>query len=371
MLNLHSNSMMKIFNSIQDIDKSIQNSCQLPTSPGSWNYYKALEDSKSLSVQNGWTAKYATFSEGDRIVGFIPLFSKTVSNDDFVYDKDIAPIFESETKKKYYPKLQICIPFMPIEGSKFYFEKPETHLKDSLVELLDWGKKQSHSSLHITLPPASEADFLEKLGFFSSQQSLCYWQNKSFTAFADFLGTLKSKYRSQIQQERKTIADNDYTNFSVTGNSITPQYIDTFYDLFQGTHDRKGWVRSFLTREFFHQFTKSNPEDLVYIFIKKGEQIVAASCHFLEKGLLCGRFWGSISDDHFLHFEVMYYLPMEYCIAKQIPAMEIGFEKPHKVIRGFVPKLVHSFHTFFDTGFAAKAQSLFPNKTISNKNIFR
>jgi predicted N-acyltransferase len=363
--------MIKILNSIQDIDQEIQNFCNLPHALGSWNFYAALEKSKSLSLENGWSPKYTTFLDNNKIVGFIPLFLKTNSGDDFVYDQPLSSIFEAETNKKYFPKLQICIPFMPIEGSKFYFEKSETHLKNCLVELLDWSKEQSLSSLHITLPDSSESDLLEQFGFIFSKQSLCYWQNKSFASFADFLGTLKSKYRSQIQLERKTIASHGYTSFSVTSNDITPEHIDTFYDLFQTTHDRKGWIRNKLTKDFFHEFSKSNPENVVYIFIKDESGIVAASCHFLEKNLLCGRFWGSTTDDHFLHFEVMYYLPMEYCIQNKIQSMEIGFEKPHKIIRGFVPKQVQSFHYFFDAVFSNKAQSFFPNNPISDKNIFR
>ncbi len=364
--------MLKFLNSIREIDPSIQNSCHLPNSLGSWNFFKALEDSNSLSLENGWAAKYATFSDNNRIVGFIPLFLKTNSSDDFVYDQPLSLIFEQETTQTYYPKLQICIPFMPIEGSKFYFEKSfQSHLKDCLIELIDWAKKQDLSSLHITLPHNSEFNLLDQLGFIASQQSLCYWQNASFSSFSDFLGILKSKYRSQIQQERKAITDNGYASFSVTSKAITSEYIDTFYDLFQTTHDRKGWIRNKLTREFFHQFAKTNSEHMVLIFIKKGSDIVAASCHFLEKNLLCGRFWGSTTDDHFLHFEVMYYLPMEYCIQNKIQTMEIGFEKPHKIIRGFVPKEVQSFHMFFDSKFASNAQSLFPTKPISDKNIYR
>lgn len=362
--------MLKIVNSVQQIDQKIQDFCGLPNSLGSWNYFQALENSKSLCGQNGWTPKYAGYFANDKCVGFIPLFSKTDSSDDFVYDQPLAAIFESETQKKYYPKFQICIPFMPIEGSKFYFEDA-SHIKSGLIELIDWAKQQSHSSLHITLPKHSEFKILDDLGFMSSQQSLCYWQNQSFGSFGDFLGTLKSKYRSQIQQERKAIADNGYSSFSVTSKNITPEYIDTFYDLFQTTHDRKGWVRNKLTREFFHEFVKTNSEHVVLIFIKKDGEMVAASCHFLEKNLLCGRFWGSTTDDHFLHFEIMYYLPMEYCIQNKIQTMEIGFEKPHKVIRGFVPQAVQSFHYFFDSTFNRKAGSLFPNKTISNKNIFK
>lgn len=363
--------MIKIFNSIFDIDSGIQNSCLLPQALGSWNYYVALEKSKSLSVEQGWTAQYATYFAGNKCVGFIPMFSKIHSGDDFVYDQPIAIAFESE-KKAYYPKLQIGIPFMPMQGSKFYIEKSfESHINDFLAEVMEWAKKQSVSSLHIALPSSEDFDLIQKLGFIPSTQALCYWTNHSFRTFSDFLDTLKSKYRSQINQERKAIQENGYQYFAITGKCITAKHIDTFYEIFQTTHDRKGWVRSKLTKEFFHEFSKSNPEHVVYMFLQKNGETIATSCHFLERNMLCGRFWGSTSDDHFLHFEIMYYLPMQYCIQHKIPMMEIGFEKPHKIIRGFVPQLVKSFHLFFDSSCTEKAQSLIQPKILPDKNIFR
>jgi len=364
--------MIKIFDSIQKIDPEIQNSCDLPQALGSWNYFDALEKSKSLSVEQGWEAKYVAYLNNDQCIGFIPMFSKMHSGDDFVYDQPMAASYETEMKKKYYPKLQIGIPFMPMEGSKFYVQKSfESHVKDFLAELMEWAKAQSLSSIHIALPPSKQYNLIEQFGFIPSTQALCYWSNHSFNTFSDFLGTLKSKFRSQINQERKTIQDNGYKYTFATGKDITPKHIDTFYDIFQTTHDRKGWVRSKLTKEFFHAFSKSNSNHVVYMFLEKDGQIVATSCNFLEKDMLCGRFWGSTTDDHFLHFEIMYYLPIEYCIQNKIPKMEIGFEKPHKIIRGFVPQLVKSFHHFFDSSFTDKAQSLIQPKVIPDKNIFR
>lgn len=363
--------MLKVAHSITDVEKDFFSVCPLLTL-GSWNYYLALEKSQSLSLQNGWNPQYITYYVDNKRAGFIPAFSRTSSGDDFSYDMEISKAFTTETQKEYYPKLQVCIPFMPIEGSKFYFaESFEFNKKVFLKELTDWAKNEKVSSLHITLPDASEYGLFEEAGFTSSEQSLCYWQNKNYASFSDFLGDLKSKYRSQISQERKTVKQGGYTSECITSATITKQHVDTFYDLFEQTHQRRDWIMSKLTREFFHLFTASNPDQIVFFFTKKNGNTVASSCHFLETNMLCGRFWGSTHDEHFLHFEVMYYLPIEFCIQQQIASMEIGFEKQHKVIRGFVPKTVKTFHYFFDAGFQSKLNDFIPHKKFTDKKIFK
>lgn len=355
--------MIKHVSSILEIDSRVQERCFLPSTLGSYNFYKAIEESQSLIAANGWSARYAVSENG-----FMPLFWRTSSGDDFSYDTDTSKIYEEKTGKPYYPKLQICIPFMPIEGTKFHTTGDK---KKFIGGVLEWAKKQNVSSLNISLADPNEYTMLESLGFVPSEQRLCYWTNHNFKSFSDFTATMKSKFRSQIQQERNTVAQTGYSHEFVTGDQIKASHIDKFFELFELTHNRKGWIMSKLTRDFFHRFAKTSANQIVLIFIRKGDEVVAASCHFVQDNLLCGRFWGSVHDDHFLHFEVMYYLPIEYCIQNNIPKMEIGFEKPHKVIRGFVPQIVKSFHYIFDENFMKDLPSLFPPKTLETKNIFR
>lgn len=364
--------MIKTFEKISDIPRDFFNHLPLPSCLGSLDFYMSLEDSQSLSVSNGWTPKYAVYYIQNQPAGFIPFFSKSHSGDDFSYDQKIGEVFTKKMEKDYYPKLQICIPFMPMEGTKFYFGNlPQNQKKNFLTELLDFSKTLSSNSLHITMPAEEDYSLFEELGFFSSEQSLCYWRNKNYISFEGFLDQMKSKFRSQITVERNVIQKNDYSHEFITADKISKKHVDQFYDLFELTHHRKGWVMSKLHREFFQEFSKLNPSKVLYIFIRKDHQIVAASCHFLEQNMLCGRFWGSISDEHFLHFEVMYYLPIEYCIQNHISKMEIGFAKQHKVIRGFEPKKVKSFHYFFDPQFSNQISNNDFPKTEIFKNIFK
>lgn len=359
--------MFQVAKSISHIEKEALRNVGPPNGLGSWNYYRGLEESQSLSSRNGWNPVYI-YDDQNPHARFVPMFSKTNSNDDFCYDQNMAKQYEETFRTPYYPKLQICIPFVPLEGSKFYTTDSK---KDLIAEIQSWARQNDFKSIHVTLPDVQEYDLLLESNFFSSTQSLCYWHNQNYKTFADFLDKLKSKYRSQIIQERNVIQEKKYSHVFVSGDQIQPHHIDQFYDLFQITHDRKGWIMSYLTHDFFHSFAKTNSANMVFIFISHNEKVMAASCSFLQDTLLCGRFWGSTTDDDFLHFEAMCYLPIEYCIQNKIERMEIGFEKQHKLLRGFVPKEVKSFHWFANSTVAEKVKSAVSLNFPSTKNIFR
>ena len=45
-----------------------------------------------------------------------------------------------------------------------------------------------------------------------------------------------------------------------------------------------------------------------------------------------------------LHFELCYYLPMEWGIARGMQRFEAGAQGEHKIKRGFLPNACHSAH---------------------------
>jgi predicted N-acyltransferase len=52
-----------------------------------------------------------------------------------------------------------------------------------------------------------------------------------------------------------------------------------------------------------------------------------------------------------LHFETCYYQGMEFCIRKNIKVFEGGAQGEHKLARGFLPVLTHSWHRLADERF--------------------
>lgn len=78
-------------------------------------------------------------------------------------------------------------------------------------------------------------------------------------------------------------------------------------------------------------------------------EMIAGALYFTgrnELGQRClfGRYWGSTLELEGLHFEACYYQGIEYCIAQDIEVFDAGAQGEHKVLRGFEPVAIYSYH---------------------------
>jgi predicted N-acyltransferase len=76
----------------------------------------------------------------------------------------------------------------------------------------------------------------------------------------------------------------------------------------------------------------------------RGDEPVAAALYFRSNSTLYGRYWGSHSEFHSLHFEACYYQGIEYCIEQGLTSFEPGTQGEHKLARGFSPTYTWSAH---------------------------
>jgi predicted N-acyltransferase len=81
---------------------------------------------------------------------------------------------------------------------------------------------------------------------------------------------------------------------------------------------------------------------------------VQNGCH------LWGRYWGSDVEVDNLHFEVCYYAPIEWAIARGIHSFDPGAGGSHKRRRGFVAEPRVSLHRWFDPRFDALLRQWLP-----------
>ena len=75
-----------------------------------------------------------------------------------------------------------------------------------------------------------------------------------------------------------------------------------------------------------------------------GTEPVAGALFFHKGDTLYGRYWGARDDFPMLHFELCYYLPMEWGLARGLRRFEAGAQGEHKIKRGFLPNACHSAH---------------------------
>jgi uncharacterized protein len=115
-------------------------------------FLRALERSGSVGGASGWEPVYLLCKEGGRLFGALPLYLKTDSYGEYVFDWEWAQAYR-EHGLPYYPKLVAAVPFTPATGPKLLVRQDEdgraavTHaLLDAAGELADeLGVSSSHA----------------------------------------------------------------------------------------------------------------------------------------------------------------------------------------------------------------------------------
>jgi predicted N-acyltransferase len=71
---------------------------------------------------------------------------------------------------------------------------------------------------------------------------------------------------------------------------------------------------------------------------------VACALYLFDDETLYGRYWGSVDEFPYLHFELCYYSGIEFAISRGLHRYDAGAQGEHKIIRGFEPVETHSLH---------------------------
>src|SRR5262249_38860353 len=83
-----------------------------------WDWLSALEESGAVCPDTGWLPQHLTVWEDDRLIGACPLYVKSHSQGEFVFDHHWASA-ASRARIRYYPKLLVAVPFTPVMGQRF------------------------------------------------------------------------------------------------------------------------------------------------------------------------------------------------------------------------------------------------------------
>jgi predicted N-acyltransferase len=286
----------------------------------------------------GWTpAPILVEGDSSHLVAAAPAYLKTHSQGEYVFDHGWAEAWE-RAGGQYYPKLQVAVPFTPVPGSRLLGSRPH-----SLLTAIETVTIQNElSSAHITFIDDEGAREAELRGWLVRHGVQYHWFNRGYGSFEDFLGTLTSRKRKTIRKERAAAADGLNVRI-LRGAEIEPADWDSMWAFYQDTGSRK-WGRPYLTREFF-DLAAERMGDLILLFLAcRGGRPIAGALNFIGPETLYGRYWGTIDEVPFLHFELCYYQAMEWAIAHDLKAVQAGAQGEHKVARGYEPVITKSAH---------------------------
>ena len=321
-------------------------------------FLRALEDSRSVGPRTGWQPHHVVLEDaGGEVLGVAPLYAKTHSQGEYVFDHGWAQAYE-RAGGQYYPKLQVAVPFTPVPGPRLLVRPTADApaLRRALIGgLVEIARRAGVSSLHVTFSNDADTEALESAGLMLRLGCQYHWANQGYETFEDFLNALASRKRKQIRRERREAAAGGVTLLTLEGDDIKPRHWDAFFDFYMDTGGRK-WGRPYLTRDFFHRLGATMADNCVLILAEKDGDYVAGALNLRGRDALYGRHWGCLGEYRFLHFEACYYQAIDYAIRHKLPRVEAGAQGEHKIQRGYLPTPTWSAHWIADAGFAAAVE---------------
>ena len=317
-----------------------------------WRFLKALEDSGSVGPGTGWEPHHLLARQGGQLIGVAPLYAKSHSQGEYIFDFNWAHAYE-QAGGRYYPKLQMAVPFTPATGRRFLV-KPG-HEAQGMAALVQGAVQitadNGLSGLHVTFCTEAEAIAAEQMGLMRRASQQFHWLNDGYGSFDDFLASLSSRKRKNIRKERQQAQAFGGEIRALTGEDLRPDHWDAFWAFYQDTGSRK-WGTPYLTRAFFDIVQETMRDDVLLVLAERDGVPVAGALNFIGREVLYGRYWGALEHHPCLHFELCYYQAIDHAIARGLARVEAGAQGEHKLARGYLPALTHSVHWIADPGLA-------------------
>ena len=318
----------------------------------------AMERSRCVQAAVGWTPQILVARRAGRVVGAVPLYLKTNSFGEYVYDWTWADAAQ-RLGIAYSPKLIAASPYTPVTGPRLLVD-PDLGAegRDAVIASLIAGARElaeetGVGGLHFLFVTSHEAASLKRAGFFVRTAFQYHWRNAGYRDFDDFLGRFRSKRRRAIRRERRLVAQAEVRVDPVCGADVTTADLDAMYGFYASTCARYVWGRRYLNRQFFDEVHRTMPERIQLMLARDAAGEVIAGTFAVRKGSrLYGRYWGASRDISHLHFEACYYRAIEYAIAEGIEVLEPGAGGDHKYARGFEPVTMYSAHWLADRSFS-------------------
>lgn len=303
-------------------------------------FFDALERSGCATPRTGWLPRHLLLREGQRIAGLMPLYEKTHSQGEYVFDHGWANAFE-QAGGAYYPKLQSAVPFTPVTGPRLFAADMEAR-QALLVGARQLAEANGLSSVHATFIQEEEARLAELAGWLLRNDTQYHWRNAGFATFEQYLGTLSSRHRKAMRRERREAAEGLAFRW-LTGADLTEAVWDAFFVFYEDTGSRK-WGQPYLNRKFFSLLSEVMADRVVVMMAYDAGTPIAGTMSLLGRKRLYGRYWGTTRNVPFLHFELCYYQAIDFAIAHGLEVVEAGAQGEHKLARGYAPATTWSAH---------------------------
>ena len=335
---------VSVVDSLRGVDAAEWNALAGPRPFVRHEFLSGLIDTGCASAQSGWLPQFLLVRRAGALVGAMPLFAKSHSYGEYVFDWAWAEAHERHGID-YYPKLLSAVPFTPVRGPRLLGAEKELVLEAAL-ELA-----QDTSSLHVLFPAEDEVSHFVKRGMLIRRTVQFHWRNAAYADFEDFLGRMTRERRKKIRQERRRVAEAGVSCRWYEGEGVERRHWEFFNRCYRKTYAEHR-SSPYLSLDFFLRLGATMPQYVAMVVAEREGRSIAASLFLHDGHALYGRYWGAMEHVPLLHFECCYYQAIEFAIAKRLQVFEGGAQGEHKLWRGLLPVEAPSAHWLAHPKFA-------------------
>jgi hypothetical protein len=322
-------------------------------------YLLALHESGAATESTGWKPRFVTVWLGPDLVAACPLYLKSHSYGEYVFDWAWAQAHEQHGLD-YYPKGLVAVPFTPVPGARLLTSSPPA--REALVGALEQlAQTWKLSSLHLLFAREDDLEATTRRGWLTRETVQFHWTQggtdeqptTQLRDFDHFLSGLQQDKRKKIRQERRKVAEAGVRFRWARGAEIQPQDWAFFWACYERTYFEHG-NPPYLTPDFFDRVARTLTNHWLMFVAERENRPIASSLIALDpsRRIAYGRYWGAVERVDCLHFEACYYQPLQWCIEHGYRRFEGGAQGEHKMARALMPVRTHSAHWLAHPAFA-------------------
>jgi predicted N-acyltransferase len=153
----------KLVQGIEQIPAARWDACVGPEQPFLRHaFLAALESSGSACGETGWLPLHLVVERSGELLGCAPMYLKSHSYGEYVFDWGWADAYE-RAGGRYYPKLQVAVPFTPVPGPRLLLRPGAAAEPDAIIRaMVSAAEELGVSSLHVTFCREDEWHYLAR-----------------------------------------------------------------------------------------------------------------------------------------------------------------------------------------------------------------
>ncbi|VVE82585.1 GNAT family N-acetyltransferase [Pandoraea sputorum] len=357
---MSSDAVIRVVQSIEDVPADAWNALAGDNPFVQHAFLHAMHETGCAAKRTGWQPAYLLMHAEDVLVGAMPLYVKSHSRGEYVFDHAWADAF-ARHGLEYYPKLLCAVPFSPVTGPRL-LARTQADRVALARGAIAFARQLELSSIHVLFTHDDDLAALTEAGYMLREGVQFHWENPGFATFDDFLAQMNQEKRKKLKQDRRRVREAGVTYRWLRGEQIDDAALDFFYRCYENTY-REHWNSPYLSRAFFGQVHATMPDALLLVMAERDGQPLACALNVVSGDTMYGRYWGTTDFVSGMHFETCYAQGIEYCIAHGLRSFEGGAQGVHKMSRGLLPTPTWSAHWIADERFAQAIEDFLDRET--------